>query len=362
MKLCNIVFMLVLIAFPHSSFSNAKMGGDFSEDYFKKFEIDKVFKCRELSRNSVEKKLSKYIKGNLRWYTEPTQRICNRNISFLKDSKGEDYINMTSGIGDGVGNKYNKKDNSKWNDFKFKERRRFEISSKSFGFSNKAFTLEYEIRIPSKHKFLDANSSLGVGQLHTQRNDAIRRFYLMKSGYWVMSVKAVKPEDYNKWNKIKLVINNYDKDYGVVVIVNGKIMYNKRVNNESLKRAEKKNDRMYWKIGLYQQKIYDSFENPAEQSVDLKNIRSTVHMNYIEPNPLKEAFNNLSKEERKNVQINLKNEGFYSSKIDGYYGKNTEKGLKNFNSKFFDASDLKKSINVEVLLTKLSKVVARQED
>ena len=39
MKLYNILFMLVLIGFPHSSFSSAKMGGDFSEDYFKKFEI-----------------------------------------------------------------------------------------------------------------------------------------------------------------------------------------------------------------------------------------------------------------------------------------------------------------------------------
>ena len=55
------------------------------------------------------------------------------------------------------------------------------------------------------------------------------------------------------------------------------------------------------------------------------------------------------------MQINLKSEGFYSSKIDGYYGKNTEKGLKNYNSSFLDASDLKKSVNIDVLLTKLKK-------
>ena len=110
------------------------------------------------------------------------------------------------------------------------------------------------------------------------------------------------------------------------------------------------------------QKIYDNFENPAKQSVDLKNIRSTVYTNYIEPNPLEEAFNSLSRDQRKNVQINLKVEGFYSSTIDGYYGKNTEKGLKKYNSSFLDASDLEKSINIDALLTKLSKVVNPQED
>ena len=40
-----------------------------------------------------------------------------------------------------------------------------------------------------------------------------------------MGVKAIKPEDYNKWNKIKVVVNNYDaKDFGVMVIANGKIL------------------------------------------------------------------------------------------------------------------------------------------
>ena len=48
--------------------------------------------------------------------------------------------------------------------------------------------------------------------------------------------------------------------------------------------------------------------------------------------------------------------------IDGYYGKNTEKGLKKYNSSFLDAADLKKSVNVDVLLTKLSNIVTRPED
>ena len=93
---------------------------------------------------------------------------------------------------------------------------------------------------------------------------------------------------------------------------------------------------------------------------DITQIYTNVKLKRV--NPLKEAFNNLSIDKRKNVQINLKSEGFYSSKIDGYYGKNTEKGLKKYNSSFLDELDLKKSVNIAVLLTKLSKVVNPQED
>ena len=62
------------------------------------------------------------------------------------------------------------------------------------------------------------------------------------------------------------------------------------------------------------------------------------------------------------MQINLKGDGFYSSTIDGYYGKNTNKGPKKYNSSFLDVSDSEKSINIDVLLTKLSKFVPRPED
>ena len=46
--------------------------------------------------------------------------------------------------------------------------------------------------------------------------------------------------------------------------------------------AEYKKDKLYWKIGLYQQKIYEDILNPDEQSVDLKNIKASVHDEYIE--------------------------------------------------------------------------------
>lgn len=82
----------------------------------------------------------------------------------------------------------------------------------------------------------------------------------------------------------------------------------------------------------------------------------TGKLTEIEPNLLKNAFNSLSKDARKNVQINLKKGGFYSSNIDGYYGKLTEKGLKDYNISFLHASDLNKPNNVDTLLNKLNKV------
>lgn len=281
-----IIFRVLLIAFafcfPSVLFSNAKMGGDFSEDYFKKFGVDKVFQCNELDREKIKKEFSKYTEGNLKWGTSTTQKICDRNISFLKDKNGENYINLTSGVGDGIGNKYDKEENSIWNDFKMMERRRFEFSSTHFDFSHKSFTLEYDIRIPKKHKFIGKNDSLGIGQLHSLENDAIWRFFLMETGYWVMGVKVVEPEDYDKWNNIKIVINNYPNNYGLIIIVNGEILQNIKSNNENLMWAEYKKDKLYWKIGLYQQKIYEDILNPDEQSVDLKNIKSSVHDEYIE--------------------------------------------------------------------------------
>ena len=145
--------------------------------------------------------------------------------------------------------------------------------------------------------------------------------------------------------KLTAKINVTKKDVKVDYFVNDKFVIS--THKYSLHNGYKK---MFMKFGVYR----------VNSNCDITQTYTYVKLKRV--NPLKEAFNNLSKEERKSVQINLKSEGFYSSKIDGYYGKNTEKGLKKYNSSFLDASDLKKSINVEVLLTKLSQVVTRQED
>ena len=74
----------------------------------------------------------------------------------------------------------------------------------------------------------------------------------------------------------------------------------------------------------------------------------------ISRNELKVAFNNLSSEVRKKIQLGLQDQGYYKSGIDGSYGKGTEKALKDYNSDALGGSDLKKSSNVAILLSKLS--------
>lgn len=91
-------------------------------------------------------------------------------------------------------------------------------------------------------------------------------------------------------------------------------------------------------------------------------IYKIISKRKVMPNPLKTAFNNLSADLRRNVQINLKSKGFYNSSIDGSYGQGTEKALKNYNRSVLDGSDLRKTANVTVLLTKLSKVVKTEEE
>ena len=65
--------------------------------------------------------------------------------------------------------------------------------------------------------------------------------------------------------------------------------------------------------------------------------------------PLKSAFVKLSKENRKKLQFNLKDLGFYKSSIDGLYGKGTVGALSAYNKQNLNGSDLKKSENVEKL-------------
>ena len=67
------------------------------------------------------------------------------------------------------------------------------------------------------------------------------------------------------------------------------------------------------------------------------------------PSVLRTAFKKLSKEQRKQVQSNLKNLGFYKSSIDGLYGKGTADALVEYNKQNLNGADLKKSKNVEKL-------------
>ena len=63
------------------------------------------------------------------------------------------------------------------------------------------------------------------------------------------------------------------------------------------------------------------------------------------------AFKKLDPQQRAKLQIKLKALGFYKSLIDGVYGKGTAAALKAYNKKYLINNNLKKSENVDKLIT-----------
>ena len=70
----------------------------------------------------------------------------------------------------------------------------------------------------------------------------------------------------------------------------------------------------------------------------------------IESSKLKNVFLTLSKNQRKQLQINLKGLGFYKSSIDGLYGKGTAAALTAYNQQNLNGKNLKISENVVKLI------------
>ena len=68
---------------------------------------------------------------------------------------------------------------------------------------------------------------------------------------------------------------------------------------------------------------------------------------------LRTAFTKRSGDQRKLIQSNLKELGFYKSAIDGLYGQGTEAALTAYNTKHLSGSDLKLAENVTKLMEKL---------
>jgi peptidoglycan hydrolase-like protein with peptidoglycan-binding domain len=69
------------------------------------------------------------------------------------------------------------------------------------------------------------------------------------------------------------------------------------------------------------------------------------------PPILKSAFLKLTKNQRKLVQRNLADFGFYNSSIDGLYGRGTAGGLTVYNKKYLKDADLDKKSNVNKLFS-----------
>jgi len=79
----------------------------------------------------------------------------------------------------------------------------------------------------------------------------------------------------------------------------------------------------------------------------------TCGIKTVKPSLIRSAFIKLSKENRKQLQTNLKDLGFYKSSIDGLYGKGTAGALTAYNRQNLNGADLKKSENVEKLYSEV---------
>lgn len=71
--------------------------------------------------------------------------------------------------------------------------------------------------------------------------------------------------------------------------------------------------------------------------------------------PLRIAFVNYSKGQRKLIQSNLADLGFYKSSIDGLYGKGTAAALEAYNKEYLGNADLSTAANANVLIADLLK-------
>ena len=99
-----------------------------------------------------------------------------------------------------------------------------------------------------------------------------------------------------------------------------------------------------WSSGFVQEGIWQNgnFQYAQKTPYSKKSATQSV---------LRTSFENLPTNQRKQLQSNLKDLGFYKSSIDGLYGKGTAGALTVYNKQNLNGVDLKKSGNVERLFT-----------
>jgi hypothetical protein len=97
-----------------------------------------------------------------------------------------------------------------------------------------------------------------------------------------------------------------------------------------------------WSSGFIQEGIWQNGNFQYAQKTPYSKKSAT-------PSVLRTSFENLLTNQRKQLQSNLKDLGFYKSSIDGLYGKGTAGALTAYNKKILKGIDLKKSVNVERL-------------
>jgi len=69
--------------------------------------------------------------------------------------------------------------------------------------------------------------------------------------------------------------------------------------------------------------------------------------------PLRKAFANMSSEERKAIQEGLANLNFYTSTVDGLYGRNTAAAIKAFNAAYYDNIEVGTEALASILLKRI---------
>ena len=109
-----------------------------------------------------------------------------------------------------------------------------------------------------------------------------------------------------------------------------------------------------WYNGKFQNGVTSNYQIKSDRC---QNKATPVPIKKIYPlSILHEAFNKLSQENRRRVQSNLKDLGFYKFSIDGLYGEGTSSALKEYNKQYLNDLDLNKSINVEKLIDAVLKL------
>jgi hypothetical protein len=98
-------------------------------------------------------------------------------------------------------------------------------------------------------------------------------------------------------------------------------------------------------------KGYDYYGDWIDKSA-LSNTQAALKKQNSAPGhtALKSTFIKLPESQRKLIQSNLKNLGYYKSSIDGLYGRGTSGSLTIYNKKYLGGTDLKKSDNVVKLI------------
>ena len=140
---------------------------------------------------------------------------------------------------------------------------------------------------------------------------------------------------WNNWSKMIDVKRQWNNCYGVINFFHYITLEPHYQEGEFIDRQVVKGWKCHPKFSCGQ--FFDNSKNLAVKITDTANT-------------LRKGFDTLSKDQRIQIQSNLKDSGSYKSSIDGLYGSSTKKALDAYNKQHLGGSDLTKAENVQNLL------------